>query len=294
MKDIKTISGLEEIYERYDVFLLDQWGVMHDGSKGYPDAIKCIKKLMKENKTLIIISNSSKRKINTIAKLGKLGFDSNNFKEVMTSGEMIWQSLMQSKHKETKNLGKNCFHICDETNLEGKQFIEGLEKFNYVNDISDADFILGCTPFNKFKVIDFLPLLSEAKKNNLPFICANPDFDTIEKNSQKDIYCMGTISEIYNNIGGKSFILGKPSIHIYNEVSKSLDQINKSKILAVGDSLYHDIKGAINFGIDRLLITSTGIHQECFDKNNLYWKGEKNILTNLNINPTFICSNFNF
>ena len=169
-----------------------------------------------------------------------------------------------------------------------------LENFNFVSNIAEADFILACTPFNKFKVIDFLPLLTEAKKNKLPFLCANPDYDTIEGNSHEDIFCMGTIAEIYKNIGGKSFILGKPSIHIYNEVFKKLKKISKTKILAVGDSLYHDIKGARNFGIDSLLITSTGIHQEHFDKENPSWNGEKNFLANLNIKPTFLCSDFKF
>tara|TARA_Y100001970_G_scaffold292187_1_gene432356 strand:+ start:1021 stop:1905 length:885 start_codon:yes stop_codon:yes gene_type:complete len=294
MNNILTISGLNEIYKNYDVFILDQWGVMHDGKKGYPAAIECINKLIDEHKTLIIISNSSKRKASTIAKLNTLGFKSNDFIEVMTSGEMIWQSLFKTNYDEIKNLGKNCFHICDETNEEGKRYVDGLEKFNFVKDIEKADFVLGCTPFNKFKVIDFLPILEVAKKKNLLFICANPDFDTIEQNNQENIYCMGTIAEIYNNIGGRSFILGKPNINIYKEALKSLKKINKSKILAIGDSLYHDIRGAMNFEIDSLMITSTGIHHNFFDKKNPSWSAEKNILTNLNIKPTFLSSKFNF
>ena len=272
MNDVKTILGLKEIYKKYDVFLLDQWGVMHDGNKGYINAIDCIKMLVQEKKTLIIISNSSKRKNNTISKLDKLGFNKDDFIEVMTSGEMMWQSLYNENHLETKNLGKNCFHISDETNEEGRQYVKGLKNFNFVSNIAEADFILACTPFNKFKVIDFLPLLTEAKKNRLPFLCANPDYDTIEGNSHKDIFCMGTIAEVF----------------------KKLKKISKTKILAVGDSLYHDIRGARNFGIDSLLITSTGIHQEHFDNENPNWNGEKNFLTNLNIKPTFLCSDFKF
>ena len=66
------------------------------------------------------------------------------------------------------------------------------------------------------------------------------------------------------------------------------------KILAIGDSLHHDIKGAINFGIDSLFITSTGIHQKYFDKQNPLWDTDTNILKKLNILPTFICSDFTF
>ena len=58
----KIIDSIGDIISLYDVFILDQWGVMHDGYNGYDHAIYSVEKLIKENKKLIIISNSSKRK----------------------------------------------------------------------------------------------------------------------------------------------------------------------------------------------------------------------------------------
>ena len=98
MKKVKEIKGLQDIIDKYDVFLLDQWGVIHDGNKGFRSAINCIKKLYEYEKYIIIISNSSKRKTNTIKRLPELGFDASLFIEVMTSGEMIWQSLKKNNH----------------------------------------------------------------------------------------------------------------------------------------------------------------------------------------------------
>ena len=111
MKDIKTIKGLRDIMDLYDVFILDQWGVIHDGKKGYDKAIKCVEKLYQEEKDMIIISNSSKRKISTVKKLSKLGFSPKHFKEVITSGEMVWQSLHKKNYSITKKIKKNCYHI---------------------------------------------------------------------------------------------------------------------------------------------------------------------------------------
>ena len=111
MKSTQTIKGLADIINQYDVFILDQWGVMHNGIKGYIQAIKCVEKLYQEKKEIIIISNSSKRKETSIKKLPKLGFDSKHFMEVITSGEMIWQSLNNESHNFTKNLKKNCYHM---------------------------------------------------------------------------------------------------------------------------------------------------------------------------------------
>jgi ribonucleotide monophosphatase NagD (HAD superfamily) len=95
-------------------------------------------------------------------------------------------------------------------------------------------------------------------------------------------------------MGGIIFLLGKPNIDIYNESTKNINKLKKSRILAIGDSLHHDIKGAIEFGIDSLLITSTGIHYKLFDKKNLNWDNNSSALLNMDIKPNFICSEFTF
>jgi len=288
----KVINSFSEISDKYNVFILDQWGVMHDGNYGYDHAIDAVKYLIYKNKQLIIISNSSKRRISSINRLKDLGFDKNNFIEVMTSGEMIWQELKDFSYKYDFKT-KNCFHIFDSSKEDGKDFRIGLEKFKFIDNIKDADFILACTPFQNTKPIDYIPILKEALEMNLIMFCANPDFVTVEENNDKNIYCMGTIADLYDHMGGKVVILGKPSKEIYLKSCKQLDQINKSKTIAVGDSLDHDILGASNFGVDSVLITS-GIHKDLF-KNGIE-KGIKNIENDRkwNFKPTYVCENFSF
>ena len=289
---IQAISSFSEILDKYDMFILDQWGVMHDGIRGYDHAIAAINNLINKNKKLTIISNSSKRKISSINSLKNLGFDKNNFIEVMSSGEMIWQELYNCPDKYDVKL-KNCFHIYDTSKEDGLDFRIGLEKFKFVDNIKDADFILACTPFQKTQPIDYIPILNYAVDMNLIMFCANPDFVTIEKNNKKNMYCMGTIADLYDHMGGEVIILGKPSKEIYLESCKNFNQIDISKIVAVGDSLDHDILGASNFGIDSVLITS-GIHKDLF-KNSIE-KGLKNIENEKkwNFKPTYVCENFSF
>ena len=154
----KIIDNINNILNLYDVFILDQWGVMHDGSKGYDHAIKAIDKLVEENKKLIIISNSSRRKINSINRLKELGFNKDHFIEVMTSGEMIWQEISTSINNYGSHL-INCFHIYDSSNEDGLEFRNGLEKFEFVSSIKEADFILACTPFKNTKPLDYISIL---------------------------------------------------------------------------------------------------------------------------------------
>ena len=111
MQKPKIINSISEIVNEFDTFFLDQWGVLHDGVRGYKSAINCITKLKKLNKNLIIVSNSSKKKQETISRLKPLGYNKNYFIEVMTSGEMIWQELNNPKLQWSKKLGKNCYHL---------------------------------------------------------------------------------------------------------------------------------------------------------------------------------------
>ena len=286
----KIIKSIGDIISLYDVFILDQWGVMHDGYKGYDLAINSVEKLIRENKKLIIISNSSKRKTSSISRLKSLGFDKNHFIEVMTSGEMIWQEIFTSIDNYGNNI-KNCFHIYNSSKEDGLEFRNGLEKFNFVSNISEANFILACTPFENTEPIDYIPILKDALDMNLVMFCANPDFVTIEKNNDKNMYCMGTIADLYQHMGGRVVILGKPSKEIYKVSCKKIEDLNKSKILAIGDSLDHDILGANNFNIDSVLISS-GIHKDLFVNGPEIGINDIKNSKKWNFSPTYVCENF--
>jgi len=286
----KIINNISEILDSYDFFILDQWGVMHDGTKGYEFAIKSINTLFQNNKKLIIISNSSRRKINSVNKLKDLGFNKNHFIEVMTSGEMIWQELFGSIDNYGKGL-KNCFHIYNSSKEDGLDFIKGLNKYNFVSNISEANFILACTPFEKTEPADYVPILKKALDLNLIMFCANPDYVTIEKNNENNVFCMGTIANLYDHMGGKVKILGKPKKEIYIESTKKISELKLSRTIAIGDSLDHDILGANNFGIDSVLISS-GIHKELFKEGLQIGLNNIENSNKWECKPTFLCSNF--
>ena len=273
------INSILDIVNKYENYIIDQWGVMHDGSNGYNHAIKSINYLKKKNKNLFIISNSSKRKKTSEEKLPKLGFKKSDFKDVITSGEMIWQTI-NDKYSKLK-IKKKCFHIYDDTKEDGVLFRENLN-LKFVNKIEDADFILACTPFIDMEPIDYIPMLDKAYEMKLKMYCANPDFETIEKNNSKNIFCMGAIAEIYKKMGGEVIIQGKPETDIYSKITKSL-KINKNETVAIGDSIFHDIKGANNFSIDSILVTS-GIHKNIDAINKLS--------KNHNIYPTYFIDRF--
>ena len=276
---MKKINSILDIIDDYDNFILDQWGVMHNGSNGYDHAINTVHYLKKKNKKLFIISNSSKRKKLSEDLLSDLGFDKNSFKNILTSGEMIWDTI-HKKYIDTSNK-KNCFHIYNTSKEDEMIFREGLN-LKYTKKIEDSELILACTPFSNMRPIDYVPLFNKAIDNKLTMYCANPDFETIEKNNDKNIFCMGAIAEIYKKMGGEVVIKGKPDIAIYDK-SMELIKIDKMRTIAIGDSLFHDIKGANNYAIDSILVRS-GIHK---DLNTI-----SKIIQNHKIKPSFLIDNF--
>ncbi len=276
---MKKIKSIEEIINDYDNFIIDQWGVMHDGTFGYEHAFNSINILNSNNKNLFIISNSSKRSKTSIDRLPKLGFKKNSFLNTVTSGEMIWQ-LLNKKYLDHKNK-KNCFHIYNEKKEDGLKFRNGLN-FNFIEKVEEADLILACTPFIKLEPVDYIPTLEFALNKDLTMYCANPDYETVETENNKNIFCMGAIAEIYKKMGGHVVILGKPDINIYIETTKNIN-LDKKRTVAIGDSLFHDIKGANNFEIDSVLVKS-GIHKDLTKISNL--------INNHQINPTYIIDKF--
>ena len=275
-----ALKSISEIVNKYENYIIDQWGVMHNGVIGYKHAIETINFLEKKNKNLFIISNSSKRQKSSKDNLPKLGFNEKSFIRILTSGEMIWQTIDQKYSQlDTK---KSCFHIYDENKEDGFVFREGLN-LSFVDKIDNADFILACTPFTGMQPIDYIPILDKAVSKNLIMYCANPDFETIENNNNKNIFCMGTIAEIYKTMGGEVIIKGKPEKDIYIEATSSI-KLDKMKTIAIGDSIFHDIKGANNFAIDSILVKS-GIHKDL--------RTIKILCKNHQIEPTYIIDNFN-
>ena len=274
-----TINSILEIVNNYENYIIDQWGVMHNGDIGYKHAIEVINFLEKKNKKLFIISNSSKRQKSSKDTLPKLGFNEKSFIKILTSGEMIWHTI--DKKYSPFHTKKNCFHIYDESKEDGLLFREGLN-LSFVNNIDKADFILACTPFYGMQPIDYIPILDKAIDKNLIMYCANPDFETIEKNKSKNTFCIGAIAEIYKKLGGEVVIKGKPEKDIYIKATSST-KLDKSKTIAVGDSIFHDIKGANNFSIDSILVKS-GIHKDL--------KTIKKLCKNHQIEPTYLIEDF--
>ena len=89
------VDGLSSplILDNYDTFLLDMWGVMHDGRAPYEGVLRAVRKLKESGKRLIVLSNSSKRREDAERMLVELGFDIADFHDIVTSGDVSHRLL---------------------------------------------------------------------------------------------------------------------------------------------------------------------------------------------------------
>ena len=254
---VAILKGLHEIAARYDGFILDLWGVLHDGQKPMPYAIDTLTHLKQAGKRIVILSNAPRRAHLVEKRMNEIGIRPGLYDCVHSSGEEAWQHLQRRDDPFYRSLGTVCYHIGpvrDDNMLEGI----GLTR---TPSIETADFILNTGPGGEESVEDYEPLLQAARRRDLKMVCANPDLVVMV--GDRMMICGGAIAQRYEELGGTVRWHGKPLPGVYDTVFGLLGIGDKSRILAVGDSLRTDIAGANAAGIDSVLVLS-GIHAEEF------------------------------
>ena len=253
---IKEIQSLLDLIDDYDLFLFDQWGVIHDGKNIFPKAEEIFLHLQNLKKQVVIISNSGKKSSDNISRMKKLGAKNTLNVPLITSGD-VCRDLLVNKKNYFKNLGDKYFVVATEYPLLSET------QYQQVHSLEKSDFLLLCTTtnFDGYDLID--NIFNEAINLKLPLVCSNPDVLGI---SGEDVHpSTGDLAIKYKKMGGKTHIIGKPGDEIF-EFALNSTGIDKIKTLMIGDSLFNDIYGANQFNIDSLLITS-GIHKKDFLSN---------------------------
>eukprot|EP00640_Fibrocapsa_japonica_P003152 CAMPEP_0113935262 /NCGR_PEP_ID=MMETSP1339-20121228/2431_1 /TAXON_ID=94617 /ORGANISM="Fibrocapsa japonica" /LENGTH=323 /DNA_ID=CAMNT_0000937337 /DNA_START=138 /DNA_END=1109 /DNA_ORIENTATION=+ /assembly_acc=CAM_ASM_000762 len=271
----KILPGVSKIADKYDGFILDQFGVLHDGKSPLPGAVECINFLKESGKKMIILSNSSKRSNFTIDRLGKFGFDSSAFSGAVTSGEEALQYIQRNGLVGQKALvfSWEDFRQADAPFFDQVQpeFASPAEGARYIlchgsQVISTAQGDTSTRLQQEGIVDDYEDLLKDAAEKGLLMVVANPDF-TVKKPDGSTAYMPGLLARRYQELGGPLVTFGKPGVSHFQACIRMLGQqqdgegqpILPDRIIHVGDSLHHDIQGAADAGIDSLFIGG-GIH----------------------------------
>ena len=254
---MRFIDGINEVINQYDFFILDIWGVIHDGKEPYPNVAKVLRYLKQKNKIICLLSNAPRRAEKVIEILENMSITSDFYDFIITSGETVYNYLKYNTLNNYQNFGINYLYIGPKKDMD---LIKDLN-YNLVNLASEANFIIATGFDHDGSIItEKIEQITQARKFNLPMICANPDLVVIRRNGS-ELPCAGVIAQQYENIGGEVIYFGKPFSQIYEYACKYYEKffnkkISLNKIIAIGDGLETDIKGANNFAIDNILVTS--------------------------------------
>ncbi len=250
---IKKLQHLSKVFQEYDAFIIDLWGVMHDGIKLNPSAINAVRQLDANSKRIVFLSNAPRPSKKVVEFLKKMQMDEKLLKNVLTSGEAAMSSLKK------KRFGEKFYHL-------GPQRDDSLfsEIKKNKTSLDKCDFILCTGLFDEEEenLEYYENLLKNFTKKKL--VCTNPDL-IVHRGSEEE-YCAGKIAEIFENLGGQVVYFGKPHKEVYLSCLK-VDE----KTLVIGDNLKTDIKGANNMNLDSLFITD-GIHKSKISNDELLEK----------------------
>lgn len=253
---VSVLQGLRDVAGNYDGFVLDLWGVVHDGVTVFPGVVDTLQQLHAAGKKLVFLSNAPRRAHMVAAQLDGFGITASLHDGVMSSGEATWRYLHDRPDDWARGLGPKCLRIGPERDNDA---LDGLE-FNEAEGVESADFVLVTGPKDQMNsAAPYDGMLRTAFERRLPMICANPDREVIRGGVRQ--ICGGAIAERYEDMGGEVRWYGKPDPMIYDECFRLLQIKDRTRILGIGDSFVTDIRGANAAGLDALLV-ARGIHGE--------------------------------
>ena len=249
------IERLEPLARDYDVLFCDVWGVIHNGLAAFPAACDALLRFRKRGGTAILITNAPRAGESVARILDRLAVPRDAYDAITSSGD-VTRGIVASRLEQT------VFHLGLERDLS---IFAGLDvKFA---DAERADYVVCSGLFDDTTETpdSYRDMLAAMRARRLFMVCANPDIVVERGNSL--VYCAGALADAYAALGGDVLYCGKPHAPIYDAALAKAAALRggaapaRRRVLAIGNSVRTDLKGAAAFGLDYMFVTS-GIHAE--------------------------------
>lgn len=254
-----NISGLSDVVDHYDGYIIDLWGTVHNGIAPFEGVITCLDILKKRGKKVVLLSNAPRPAHSVVTQLEGMGISRTLYHTLLTSGEETRRYFKEGTEPWFKKLVQRGQRVLPIGGTHDLVLYEGLS-LQRVTAVNEANFIVCTGPDlerGSLTLDPYLLQLCAALEYGLPMICANPD-KVVVKGRQR-LICAGAMAAFYEERGGDVFWIGKPYHAVYNRVLDLL-ALPKERILAIGDSLETDIKGAVSAGLASVWVLS-GVDQ---------------------------------
>jgi HAD superfamily hydrolase (TIGR01459 family) len=240
------VLGITALLEQFDVFLVDQFGVLHNGRVPYPGAHDALQLLRRAEKRVVLVSNSAKRAAPNMERMRKLGFDDGLYDAFITSGEAAFR-MMQGGILGL-SAGRKTYVLAMD---EDRSFMAGTGLVE-VAEPDEADLlIIAGSQAPRVSLVDYRQRLMPMAASKVPALCLNPDKLMLTGNGM--VFAPGAIADLYIELGGTVRWIGKPFRDIYEIALKAIGAKPGDRIMGCGDSIEHDVAGAKSIGASALL-----------------------------------------
>jgi len=261
----QIIETLSEISDRYDAVFCDLWGVLHNGQTAFPTAVSALQDFRQKGGSVVLLTNAPRPRSGVISQLERLNAPRDCWDLIVTSGDASQAAVAAGL------FGTKTYHVGPERDRLFFDDFNGKPLPIERVDLNEAESII-CTGLwddRSETPDDYRELIANGINKKLPMLCANPDI-TVDVGETR-IYCGGAIGQAYSEAGGTTHYFGKPHSPIY-DISRTLltelrgQQVEDSRILAIGDGILTDVPGAIGEGLDCLFVSGgladeeTGTH----------------------------------
>ncbi len=252
MSEQTTLAALAN---KFDAFLVDQFGVLLDGSEAYPGAPEALAELARRRKRIVILSNSGKRSSANAARLVAKGFDRTSFEIVMSSGEAAHAALSGRIGTQIAP-GAPVMILSRDDDLSP---IEGLD-LRMTDRPEDARLvIIAGSRGEEMSLEHYAGMLRVPASAGVACLCTNPDMTMLT--ARGPAFGAGRIAGLYEELGGTVEYVGKPHPLIYEMAAQALGDISPDRTVCIGDSPAHDVRGGRTAGYKTVLVR-TGIHAD--------------------------------
>jgi HAD superfamily hydrolase (TIGR01459 family) len=252
---MKRINGLREIADQFDLYLVDQYGVLHDGVAAYPRAIEGLARISSSGRKAVVVTNSGKGPAANRARLATLGFAGFDY-EVVSSGEVALQGVKAGAFGQDFAADSD---VCV-VGRAGDTYAFSPGDFTLVSRPEDAAYlVIAGSDAPRTSLEAYRSMLARAAQIGVPAICINPDITMIRDGSL--VAAPGAIARIYQELGGRVDYIGKPHRMIFESAHALFGQVPANRVVMIGDSPEHDVAGAQSMEFATILVR-TGIHAD--------------------------------
>jgi Predicted sugar phosphatases of the HAD superfamily len=195
---VPLLPGIAPLADRYDGFILDLWGVLHDGQHPLPGAVDALERLHAQGKRIVILSNAPRRATAVIRRIAEIGIRPGLYDALLSSGEATWKWLAG----DGKRLGPHLYPIMaarDDNMLEGSS----PSRWSGASRRRISFSIPGWRVPRTGSRISRLALVAGVGRG-LPMVCANPDLMVIH--AGKAEICAGAVALRYESSAARCII----------------------------------------------------------------------------------------